>query len=97
MEYIIIAFALLLVAGSAAVALAVMWIKLDRRICSLERVVSKRLSKIEAAVSEKASGAECRDIAMMLDGVASVSRRLEKRISDLESEGKNPPRASTDR
>ena len=92
MQYIVIASALLLVAGSAAVALAATWLKLDRRIRDLEHATSKRLSKIEAAISEKAPADECRNIAAMLDGVASVSRRLEKRISSLEGGGNDPSR-----
>ncbi len=49
-----------------------------------ERAMAERLAKAEAALSEKAAATELRHVSAMLEGVATVCRRMEDRLSELD-------------
>jgi hypothetical protein len=61
--------------------------------CERERALAERLAKVEAILAEKASVTESHHLAAMVDGVASISQRLEGRLSALE--GRSSQREST--
>jgi hypothetical protein len=90
MIYVWLIAGLLLVAGTAAFALVKVRKEFHAAIFSMrerERSLSQRIEKVESALSEKAGAAESRHVATMIEGVASVCRRMEARLRDLGDRG----------
>ena len=93
MIYVWFTAALLIVAGLLAWGMVKVRRDAARAISAIatrERDVAERLAKIEAALSEKAPAASSRDLAAMVDGVASICYRMEARLSSLEGKAPAP-------
>lgn len=78
-----------LVLLGATIVLTIALVKLrkgsERSLKKLERTWNEKFQRIEPSLAGKADSDELRNLAVMVDGVASVGLRLDRRLSALEA------------